>query len=86
MNSDFQSKFYQNCQSKNGSERSSWTSGIGNFFQTFDIDLGSVHKLTSIETLGRPTSNEFVSEYRLLTSNDGIYWRMYLINGIEKAI
>lgn len=62
-----------------------WTSGLGNFLQTFDIDLGSVHKLTSIDTLGRQLTNEFVSEFRLLTSNDGVHWRMYLINGIEKA-
>lgn len=67
-------------------EHSSWTSGIGNFLQTLDINLGNVHKLTSIDTFGRQLSNEFVSEYRLLASDDGVYWRMYLINGVEKAI
>ena len=63
-----------------------WTSGIHNFLQTFDIDLGSIHKLTSIDTLGRQLTNEFVSEFRLLTSSDGVHWREYLVDGIEKAI
>lgn len=65
---------------------SAWTALQGNFFQYLDINLGTVHKITAIETAGRAHSGEFVSEFHVMMSNDGKFWRMYLVDSIEKAI
>lgn len=53
---------------------SSWTAQNGTFLEHIDIDLQSLHNITRLETQGRPHSDEYVSEFKLLHSTDGIHW------------
>ncbi|CAG2109165.1 unnamed protein product, partial [Medioppia subpectinata] len=55
---------------------SCWTAERGDFLQHLTIDLGSVYNLTAVATQGRAFTNEYVSQYYLLLSDGGDFWRM----------
>ena len=46
----------------------------GTFLEHFDIDLRSLHNITRFESQGRSASDEFVTEYKLMHSIDGLHW------------
>lgn len=40
--------------------------------------MGVQQKIQKIATLGRPNTNDFVTEYIIQYSDDGEYWRSYV--------
>lgn len=54
-----------------------WTAMENDFDQHLIIDLGQVMNLTRISTQGRPHSNEYVMEYRISYSTNGLDYADY---------
>lgn len=54
-----------------------WQAGTDDYYQSLTIRLDKRYNITSIGTLGRLDTKEFVSEYYILTSVDGDSWNPY---------
>ncbi|CAG2166635.1 unnamed protein product, partial [Oppiella nova] len=55
---------------------SCWTAERGDFLQHLTIDLGNTYNITAIAIQGRAFTNEYISQYYLLLSDGGDFWRM----------
>lgn len=58
-------------------EGTGWQAGADDYYQSLTIQLDKRYNITSIGTLGKLDTKEFVSEYYILTSDDGYSWNTY---------
>ena len=59
------------------SEGTGWQAGTDDYYQSLTIRLDERYNITSIGTLGKLDTKEFVSEFYILTSDDGYSWKTY---------
>lgn len=64
----------------------SWTPVENTYYHFLTFDLGEVRTINKIATLGRPHTNEFVTEYIIQYSDDGELWRTYVSPGGEVQV
>lgn len=65
---------------------SAWTP-VENTYNNFLIfDLGEKRNTRKIATMGRPFTNEYVTEYIVQYSDDGEYWRSYVNPASEPQV
>ncbi|KAL7638819.1 UNVERIFIED_CONTAM: hypothetical protein RMT77_010353 [Armadillidium vulgare] len=63
-----------------------WTPSVNNMYQYLDLDFKDYYSFTSIKTQGKGDSNEFVTKFNILYSDDGESWRnVQDSNGISQA-
>ena len=63
----------------------SWSSGLNAIGQYLQIDLGKERVVNKIATQGRPSSDQWVTSYKLLFSSDGAKWNEYQNDGVVKV-
>lgn len=71
---------------KNLKGKASWTPIENTYFHFLTFDLGDTRTINKIATLGRPHTNEFVTEYVVQYSDDGELWRSYVSPGGEVQV
>lgn len=64
----------------------SWTPIENTYYHFLTFDLGDKRIISSISTLGRSHTNEFVTEYIIQYSDDGELWRSYVSPGGEVQV
>lgn len=64
----------------------SWTPLENTYYHFLTFDLGEVRTINKIATLGRPHTNEYVTEYIIQYSDDGELWRSYVSPGGEVQV
>lgn len=75
-----------------GSYQGAWTAKHNNRYQWFQVDFRRPTKVTSVLTQGRQNANQWVTQYRLAYSQDGLTWAYYKlrdsikVNEIRKEI
>lgn len=87
-------KYHRNCdgnafiitEKKNLKGKASWTPIENTYFHFLTFDLGDTRTINKIATLGRPHTNEFVTEYVVQYSDDGELWRSYVSPGGEVQV
>ena len=65
---------------------SAWTPVENTYNHFLTIDLGYKSTTRKIATMGRPLTNEFVTEYIVQYSDDGEYWRSYVNPSSEPQV
>ena len=65
---------------------SAWSSDVDNERQWIQIDLCKKNVLSGIATQGCKAADEWVTEYSVSYSNDGVLYETYQINDIEEVI
>ncbi|XP_014670433.1 PREDICTED: neurexin-4-like, partial [Priapulus caudatus] len=55
-----------------------WTSGITDYNQYIQVDLRRRHEITGIGTQGRGGSDDYITEYHVLYSDNGRDWMDYV--------
>ena len=63
----------------------SWSTRSNAIGQYLQIDLGKERVVNKIATQGRPSSDQWVTTYKLLFSSDGAKWKEYQNNGAVKV-
>ena len=63
----------------------SWSSHPSAIGQYLQIDLGKERVVNKIATQGRPSSDQWVTSYKLLFSSDGANWNEYQNDGVVKV-
>lgn len=71
---------------KNLKGMASWTPMENTYYHFLTFDLGETRTINKIATLGRPHTNEFVTEYVVQYSDDGELWRSYVSPGGEVQV
>ena len=67
-----------------GRLQGAWSSRYNNRFQFFQVDFRKPTKVSHIATQGRQNANQWVTQYRLAYSQDGLNWALYkLRDGIK---
>ena len=54
-----------------------WTTSTNNLNQWLQVDLGSYTRVTGVATQGRNGYAQWVTEYRLQYSDDGVIFKFY---------
>ena len=62
-----------------------WSARTNNAYQWLQIDLIRPHKVVRVSTQGRPTVNQWVTSYYLLSSQDGVYFAFYFERNVIKV-
>ena len=70
---------------RRGAYMGGWTARTNNAYQWLQIDLGKSHKVVRVSTQGRPTANQWVTSYYLLSSQDGVYFASYFERNTRKV-
>ena len=63
----------------------SWSTRLNAIGQYLQIDLGKERVVNKIATQGRPSSDQWVTSYKLLFSSDGAKWNEYQNDGVVKV-
>ena len=63
----------------------SWSTRLNAIGQYLQIDLGKERVVDKIATQGRPSSDQWVTTYKLLFSSDGANWNEYQNDGVVKV-
>jgi contactin associated protein-like 2 len=66
--------------------RSAWSPAENNYNHYVKIDLGARKKIKKIATLGRPRSEECVTEFVLEYSDDGELWKSVADTNSESQV
>ena len=67
-----------------GKFQGAWSSRYNNHFQFFQVDFRKATKVSHVATQGRQNANQWVTQYRLAYSQDGVNWALYkLRDGIK---
>lgn len=90
--SSFLSPYYKpsearlNNKPKAGMVGGSWCSNIRNDSLPFlQVDLGVVDKITKVVTQGHPVLRNWVSQYKVLYSSNGVNWEKIKVDGKEQV-
>lgn len=70
----------------NNKGNSAWTPVENTYNHFLTIDLGYKSTVRKIASMGRPFTNEFVTEYIVQYSDDGEYWRSYVNPSSEPQV
>ena len=70
---------------RRGSYMGGWSARINNAYQWLQIDLLRSHKVVRVSTQGRPGTNQWVTSYYLLYSQDGVYFASYFERNTRKV-
>ena len=60
-----------------GSLQGGWSARHNNRYQYFQVDFRRPTKITAVDTQGRQNANQWVTQYRLAYSWDGLTWAYY---------
>ena len=60
-----------------GRYQGAWCARQNNRFQWFQVDFRRPTKVTKVVTQGRQNANQWVTQYRLAYSQDGLIWAYY---------
>ena len=63
----------------------SWSSRLNAIGQYLQIDLGKERVVNKIATQGRPSSDQWVTSFKLLFRSDGAKWNEYQNDGVVKV-
>ena len=63
----------------------SWSTRLNAVGQYLQIDLGKERVVNKIATQGRPSTDQWVTSYKLLFSSDGAKWNEYQTDGFVKV-
>ena len=67
-----------------GRFQGAWSTRYNNHFQWFQVDFRRPTKISNVATQGRQNANQWVTQYRLSYSQDGLNWALYkLRDGIK---
>lgn len=66
-------------------ETNGWKAETENNTEYIQIDIGMVYNIHAVRPEGTPSSNQWVTEYKLQFSLDGSEWRWYTEKGAEKV-
>ena len=67
-----------------GSYQGGWSARHNNRYQWFQVDFRRPTKITNVATQGRHNAAQWVTQYRLSYSQDGLTWALYkLRDGIK---
>ena len=70
---------------RRGSYQGAWSARHNNRYQWFQVDFRKPTKVTSVLTQGRQNSNQWVRQYRLAYSQDGLTWAFYKLRDSMKV-
>ena len=62
---------------RRGSYRGAWSAGYNNRYQWLQVDFGRAAKIMRIATQGRQDTDQWVTQYFILHSLDGIHYMEY---------
>ena len=62
---------------KSGNKRGAWSARKNDLNQWLQVDLGSYTRVTGVATQGRNGYAQWVTEYRLQYSDDGVIFKFY---------
>ncbi|KAL9959225.1 hypothetical protein ACROYT_G036322 [Oculina patagonica] len=70
------SEFDQGLKASNGRLRSNaaWSAGVSDTHPWFEVDFGNLTAVSAIATQGRPNINQWITEYRISYSYDGLLY------------
>jgi len=75
-----------NNKPKAGMIGGSWCSNMRNDSLPFlQVDLGVVEKITKVVTQGHPVLRNWVSQYKILYSSNGVNWEKIRVDGQEQV-
>ena len=63
----------------------SWSTRLNAIEQYLQIDLGKERVVNKIATQGRPSSDQWVTSFKLLFRSDGAKWNEYQNDGVVKV-
>ena len=72
---------YRPDQGRLYNQGGSWLADTNNFGQWFQVELGDWTKVTRVCTQGRPNGGQWVTEYKLAYSYDGVFYKEYKEEG-----
>lgn len=68
-----------------GHYQGGWSARHNNRYQWFQVDFRKPTKVTSVLTQGRQNANQWVTQYRLAYSQDGLTWAFYKLRDAFKV-
>lgn len=68
-----------------GRYQGAWSSRHNNHHQWFQVDFRRPTKVTNVATQGRQNANQWVTQYRLAYSQDGLTWVLYKLRDAIKV-
>ena len=68
-----------------GKFQGAWSSRYNNHFQFFQVDFRKPTKVSQVATQGRQNANQWVTQYRLAYSQDGMNWALYKLRDAIKV-
>ena len=68
-----------------GKYQGGWSARFNDRYQWWQVDLGKPAKVRSVLTQGRQNANQWVTQYRLSSSQDGLSWADYKVQDSIKV-
>ena len=63
-----------------------WQAEVNNYYQSITFELSGRFNICALSTQGRPKTKEFVTEYYVLSSDDGYTWTTYQSNAGQDQV